>query len=800
MKALFFFKHFFRDLKNGELTLLAFIVFLTILGMSSALLFTAGVREGIENTAGTLLGGDRVLTSPQPLDASVLQLAKHYDLKTSQTLTFLSMLVHGEELALAEVKAVDSAFPLKGSIRAYPQLNEEEGTKNPTEINKDTEVYHEAKALSGIPKPGTVWLDPMLFTLLSLKMNDQVTIGNATFTVAAVLGFEPGRAGERLMLAPRAMMNREDVEKTGVIQTGSRETYNIYLSGNQKALQAFESQMIPKLNPTQRIIHATEGSMKNVFEQGESYIRVILIINFILAMLALSQIAQFFFKKQQRLVSLLRCFGADLQWLSFRLLSQVLFISLLAGSLGFLMALTAVRVAQKHLEKTFNFGIEMVWWSPLGLSFLILLVLLLVSVLPPLRELRALSPLNVLRSQDAPNVAGMSRMGDTLKRFLIKIFGGFGVGFRYGVSNLTRYLSGNIIQILAFSLIFMGLGLLWLLRTDLVQSWHKEIPMNAPNYFVINLGKEEGEAFQEMLQKDNIQYQGLYPIVRGRLLSKPQMQRLLNITYSNVLPKDNKILAGNWFSVGEETKEKKKKDALTPVSLEQGFAERMQIGLGDFLEFQFGDKNIAAQVASIRTVDWNSFHPNFFVIFPPGILEGLPYTLMTSFYVPPQKRPILKSLVQTFPSISLIDISALINYLMKIVGALSVGIEYLFAFTLSMAFLFFLCSIRVTLDERKKAAVIFRALGASHKRLGSLLLTEFMILGLISGILAGLGAIFAYAWLMKFVFKLPFELPYRLLIVGPLLTTALIVLGGFLGIRKSFRLSPARILSSRSGY
>lgn len=773
MKFGFFFKHIIRDLKSGELTLLSLISFIVVLGMSATFLLTSGVRSSIQNTAGTLLGADKVISSPLPIVDALPHLAQKFHLKTTSTLTFLSMLVQSETMALAEVKAIDNAFPLKGNLRAFKELGSEK------------------EILSGIPAPGTVWLDPLLFTLLSVKMNDTVMIGAANFLVKGVLAFEPGKA-ERLMLAPRALINLADVSKTAVIQEGSRETYHLYLAGNEKDLKDFEKAATPILNPSQRFVGSNEGSMKNVFDQAESYIRVILGINFILAMLALSQIAQFFFKKQERSIALLRCLGAPFRWIYYRILFQVGILSIMAGILGFLSALGMVLLVQKKLEKFFYFSLEPVWATSLLISFGLLLILLLISSLPALLNLRTQSPLTILRAQNMPSSVEVSAWAHSLKQFLISILGKKSVGFRYGISNVIRQLGENIIQILAFSLIFMGIATIWILKTELMQIWHKEIPRDAPNYFVINIGKEEVGTFKKALQGENIQDQGLYPIVRGRLLSKPEMQRLLNITYSDILPKDNKVVAGQWFTVEDRGK------AL--ISVEQGFAERMQIHLGDNLLFQFADKSISAKVSSIRTADWNSLHPNFFVIFPTKMLENIPSTFMTSFYLPPEKLSFLKLLIQNFPAISLIDISTLLQYLAQIISIVTLALEYLFFFTLIMAMLFFLSSISVTLDERKKTAIIFRALGVDNNHLFKILLSEFLILGILSGILAVLGATGLYAWLMKSIFKLPFEWPYIMMLVGPIIITLFIMMMGFFGVRQTFRVSPAQILSSRTGY
>lgn len=220
-----------RHLKNGELTLLNLTLLVTIFSLSTILFFTEGLRVTLFDKTGTLLGGDRVIRSPTPLDPSFKAQAEALNLQTANTMTFLSMLVYQDTLALAEIKAVDEHYPLKGSLQGTLTLFGPE------------QDFHD------IPEPGTVWLETNLFTLLGVKINDVIKIGEAHFRVARVLTFEPDRGGQGLAFAPRALMNLQDVDKTKVIQQGSRQTYQLGVIGNSEELDKFDAIVVQKYSP-----------------------------------------------------------------------------------------------------------------------------------------------------------------------------------------------------------------------------------------------------------------------------------------------------------------------------------------------------------------------------------------------------------------------------------------------------------------------------------------------------------------------------------------------------------------------
>ena len=226
-----------------------------------------------------------------------------------------------------------------------------------------------------------------------------------------------------------------------------------------------------------------------------------------------------------------------------------------------------------------------------------------------------------------------------------------------------------------------------------VHKWREapnHLPEDAPNHFVVNVLPDKVEAFRDFLRQADIDSAELYPLVRGRLVSingdrldervSPDDERAgavhreLNLTWSDTLPGDNSLTAGRWWQAGDEG------EAL--VSVETGVAERLNAKLGDQLTFSFGSGELTAKIVSLRTVQWDSFRPNFFMIFPPGVLDPFPATYMTSFYLPQQQKKGLARMIREFPAVTVIDLDRIMEQVRRILTQVTLAVEYVLVFVL----------------------------------------------------------------------------------------------------------------------
>jgi len=277
-----------------------------------------------------------------------------------------------------------------------------------------------------------------------------------------------------------------------------------------------------------------------------------------------------------------------------------------------------------------------------------------------------------------------------LVRVLSLLRGQVGVAWRYGLANIARRAQGSITQILAFGLGIMVLLLLSLVRSDLLSAWQSKLPVDAPNQFVINVHPGQVQPMQAFFAARGLQEARLHPMVRGRLTALNEnalsgadykedrarrlVEREFNLSWSAQPPEGNRIVAGNWWAEGTR--------AVPEVSVEKGLAETLGLKLGDKLTWRVADREMTVTITSLRSVEWDSFRANFFVIAPPGLLEDYPATFITSFHLPAEKRAWLAELVREFPNVTLIDVDALMTKVRSIMDRVNLSIQYVFLFTL----------------------------------------------------------------------------------------------------------------------
>jgi putative ABC transport system permease protein len=245
------------------------------------------------------------------------------------------------------------------------------------------------------------------------------------------------------------------------------------------------------------------------------------------------------------------------------------------------------------------------------------------------------------------------------------------------------------------------------------------------------------ENVSKFLAKDKIHVADIYPIVRGRLITlngRPiqnaipeaarnhnALHRDLNISSMTTFPDENKIVSGAAWNSNENGK--------LLVSVEKNMASDLHLKLGDKLGFQFGDEEVTAAVSNIRSVDWGSFHPNFYIIFPPETLDVFPSTFITSFHLASNQAVILNQLVREFPSVTVIDIASVLKQIQGFLSKISSALQYIFIFAILAAALIFIANLLASMDERRETYRLLRVLGASRKYIIGSLVVEFGFLG-----------------------------------------------------------------------
>lgn len=793
-----------RDFRAGELRLLGIAMLIAVASLTSVGFFTDRLSQALTREANQLLGGDLLLIADHPWPSPFAHEAGRRDLRALVSTTFTSMVSATGGAQLAGVKAVQPGYPLRGVLRTAPGLNQPDA------------VAH------GIPARGKVWLDERLTSALGVKPGDSIALGNGRFTVDAVLTFESDRGTNFFSIVPRLMMHADDVPATGLIQVGSRVTYRLHIAGEPKAVEDFRAWALPRLGRGEQLedINNARPEVRNALDRAQKFLRLAALLAVVLAAVAIGLAARRFMQRHLDGCAVMRCLGArQAQVLRIYAGEFVLFGGLMAA-LGSVLGYAAQFGLERMLAGLVRAALPQPSLWPAAQGFVVGLALLIGFVAPQLAPLGKVSTLRVLRREwrgAEPTAAASYGVGAAVLALLMlwvandlrlgaMIIGGFAAavgiyalfarqaliavghvrgaangGWRYGLANLRRRLGGSTIQAVALGLGITALLLLTLTRDDLLANWRQTVPPDAPNRFIINIQPDQLQPLQQFFAAQGLPEPDLAPMVRGRLTSvngKPvneadfqddRAQRLVerefNLSWADRLPEGNSIVSGAWF---------KGSGAEQGFSVEQGLATTLGLEFGDTLRFDIAGNRIEGRITSLRKLDWDSMRVNFFVIAPPGALDGFPASYITSFHLPADKGDFINRLVAAFPNLTVIDVAAILRQLQSVMDQLARAVQFIFSFALLAGVAVLFAALEATHDERQFELAVMRTLGARNRQLRAALAAEFAMLGSVSGLLAGFGASAISYALAHFVFKLPYQPGWLPLVVG--------LAGGLVGV------------------
>ena len=821
-------KLLWRDWRAGELTLLLASLVIAVGSVTTVSLFVDRLQQALLTESSTFLAADRVISSDEPIDAEIVDYATSLGLRTSETLGFLSMVFSEERAQFTSVKAVDQHYPLRGKLIAG-----DEPFVRGTPVDKG-------------PAPGEIWIESRLFPSLDVAPGDLLDVGVSSIPVTRVLIKEPDRGGGFSNAGPRVLMNMADVPATEVVQPGSRLTYRYLFAGERERLAQFETWVKPRLGLEARIFGVKEGAegIGNALDRGERFLLLGSLLGVVLAGVAIALAAQRYSLRHYDHVAIMKTLGATPR--SVDLVFITIFVTLgstatlFGAAVGYGMQMGVARILAPYIP------IELPEPSmrPVLLGLVTGFICLLSFALPPLLKLRSIDPVRVIR-RDLGDASVADRMtysfavlgtlglmwwySQDLKLTLI-IFSGsvislallFGVAFlllrsgrvlgmqagsawRLALAGMQRRGQENTLQILVFGLAIMLLLILYLVRTALITEWQSQIPPDAPNHFAINITPEDVQPIRTLLAENGVESQPLYPMIRGRVSSvngesasdrdkrlqhrgqeAPGSSSGRNLTWSGVLPDDNIVIAGEWWD--------EYYSGPPLVSLEKDLASRNQLKVDDELVFTIQGREVQTRIASIRTVAWDNMQPNFYIIFAPGTLEDFPSTFMTSFHLEKEQKLFLNDLLKAHPTMTVIEIDALIEQVQRIISQVSLAIELVLVLIVGSGGLVLLASIQASMDERMKQHAILRTLGASTKLILGSLAIEFCALGFFAGILATVGSEVTVFMLETEIFELDYEVNPELWVLGPVVGIVLIGAVGTFATRRVVDTPPASVL------
>ena len=815
-----------RDWKSGELTVLGIALIIAVTSLTAVAFLTDRVGHAVELRAAESLAADLRLGSSQPLSDAYYELAEKAGLQMASMTSMPSVVFNGDSNTLAAIRAVSPGYPLRGRLKIAGKL-----------LAIATQTDH-------IPASGEAWATTRLLARLGADTGSSITVGTATLIITRVLDFRPDQGWQFVDLAPTLLINEADLAKTTLIQPGSRVSYRMLFAGQQASVKTFKPMLEDLLSDAEQLsdIDDTNPQIRSAMDRAGRFLNLASLVSVLLAAVAVAMAARRFAKRHRDRIALLKCLGSQQAFILKLNLLQLSMLTVLGATAGIVLGYGAQEILAWVARDLIAQELPAPGISPIFLGFVTALFILCGFALPDLIQMGRTPVLRVLRHDVEPppiryglsyfagifavlallqwivaDIALVSGIAlGTAGTFMVLGLAGWlmvkatarfrgvaGVAWRYGLANLSRRGRESVVQVVAFGLGLMVLMLLTLVRNDLMETWRGSLPVDAPNQFMINIQPYEVPQMREFLSQHDMNVPRFVPLVRARMTAingknvnqisfeDPQGERWAkresNLSFANEIQLGNKLTIGQWWPADTDRHE---------VSVEQDFGRELGVKMGDELSFDIAGESVSATVTSFRTVEWDTFRPNFFMMFSPSALEGYPSSYISALYAGPDDDKKLLELMRKFPSVTVIDLDASLAQVRDVMDKASLAVQAVFLFTLFAGLAVLWAAVQSSLDERSFESAILRTLGASRSRVLSGVVVEFVAIGLLAGLMASSGASLAAWHLAVNVYELEFHFSPTLWLAGPILGMLFVGFSGMIATWRVVTHSPLTALRS----
>jgi len=847
-----------HELRRGELTIVVLAIMLGVASVFSLAGFSGKIKQALINESTSFIAADRVLQTSRPLalpnQASQEELltltaidkkSQQLEIKQAQQVLMSSMVFAGDNMQLVEIQSVSSGYPLRGELLV--SFDDNLNTTDIVHAPALGTVFVEEKLLS--------LLEVQLGDILDIGEASFVIKGIATQIPDA--SFSVFTSGVKVLVNIDDI-NATQLIKPGSRLTYkylfAGEDKNIESLDAWLKPQVNDSQRWYDIQSKQSPL----ANALNNAEKYLSLASLLGIILAAVAVAVASrryaekhQSSVAVYKAMGATSSHIK----KLYYLHWTLLS--LFSISLGLMFGYILAQIGLYAIQDYLPvnasvKAAGTSLLATLLTPLGFHPLFMAILTgiicsLAFAITPLRQLVATSPLAVIRSANLggagksvsskafyflpPFIALFSLLvlfskditlsftlliGGMIVSAILLVFGRLlmklsrsvgtksGAAWHLALANLQRRAHANSVQLVSFTIAIKLLLMIIVIKSALLSEWQAQLPAQAPNMFLVNIAQDQVEDVEQFIEQQNLVASDVYAVVRGRLtavnedkiakqVSKEQSDgsdngrkgvgRELNLTWRSQLPNENIIEQGAWWS-----------DDKAQVSIEQSIAERLNIQLGDNLTFQLGSEEFTVPVTSIRKVNWQSMQPNFYMIFSPQVLADFPASYISSLHVPLNKKKTMQVFLSTYPTISVIDVDAMISQLRKVIDQVSKAVEFILVLVVFAGCLVLIAQVQASMEEREREIAILRTIGAKGSLLRNSVLLEFVALGAIAGLMASVAMELTVYLLQSYLFEMQTSFHFEFWLLGIFAGAGFVGLVGLLSCWRLLSMSSVTLI------
>ncbi len=811
---------------------------LAVASVVAAFSFRDNLQSSIQAQSKSLLGADLSLESRAAFTAAEETLFGAIGGEQSRQIGFSSMAYFGRtgDSRLVQVRAISGEFPYYGAL--------------------ETEPAYSSSAFQAGPN---ALVDENVMLQFNARVGDRLRIGEEEFRIAGKLRRIPGESLAFSLISPRVFIPLRYLDRTGLLEKGSLVRYRVYFKlpegTDADGLVAKLSPEIERLRLRADTVSRRAASIAASTQNLARYLTLAVFVAVVLAGIGVASVVHVFARLKARSVAVLRCIGAGPGETACVHVIQICVLALASSLLGaaagvgaqyvlplalrdFLPVRTAITVAPSAIAAGLIVGI--------GTALLFALI--------PLVPLRRISPMLALRASfDAERpardpltwilyaLAGLavwafaawttgSRLSGTW--FSLGILAVFGVLFalargaslllrkaaprflwfswRQGLANLHRPNNQTAAVMLAIGLGTFLLVTLYTAQNTLVAQVARRGGAGEPNMVLFDVQRDQRAGVAALVRSQGVSLHEEVPIVTMRLTRVKDktvrelraeaqvpawtLRREYRSTYRSGLSTSEQILAGRWQAAANADADS------IPISIEEGLAKNLRVGLGDELEFEIQGVPLATRVASIRKVDWQRVQPNFFVVFPTGVLESAPqfFAVVARAGSAQAAADLQRVVVERFPNVSAIDLSLILHTLQSILSRVSAAMRFIALFTIVTGFAVLASAVLGSRSQRLRESILLRTLGAPRAQILGMVAAEYLLLGGTAGVagaVLGIGATWALSF---YFFSAPVMIDPRPVLAILALVTGATVLAGAAGCWGIFRRSPLESLRAES--
>lgn len=822
-------RHAARDARASRRRLALYT--LTIVAGVAALVairsFADNLTGSVDTEARVLLGADVELYRRTPLDGAVVELADRIGSDRAREVSFASMAYFPEsgDSRLASVRAVEPGYPFYGRLETTP-----------------------AAAADQYQELGGALVDRTLMLQFGAVVGDALRIGEVELPIVGSLDRIPGEVPTASLVGPRVFIPYRLLEATGLLRAGSRARYSLYLRVGESPARVTEivEQLRPEMRALELEVETVQYRQRVVGRALDNLYRFLYLAGFaalLLGGIGVASAIGLYARGKVADVAVLRCLGASPRTPMNAFLIQAAAIGAVGALVGIVLGVAAQSLLPRALAAFLPLPVPFaISWSALFEGFAVGLVASLLFAALPLVPLRRVTPLRALRAFADPRggaardpavwgiaaVLLLSAVGlagvhtgswrlaagltaglivailllgaaawalRALARRLLPSGSAFAV--RQGMANLYRPRNQTTLVVLTLGFGALVLGTLMLLQDSLLESLREASVTGDANLVLFDVQPDQIAGVRELLAGAGVPVLQQTPVVpmrlsglRGRPVaeiteeggaSRWALRRTYNSTYRDRLVATEEIIAGEW--IGSASLD----ETPVPVSLEEEIAADLGVGLGDALEFDVQGLPVPARVASLRRVDWQQVRPNFFVLFPSGVLEPAPQQIVIVGRVesPEVSAALQRDLVRRFSNVSVLDLGLVLRTVSAVLDQVALAIRFMTLFVIAAGVAVLVVSVRLSREQRQREAILLRTLGASRRQILRINAVEYAILGLLAAV-GGLGLALVGSWLLtRYAFESELTvapIPLLTILVAMVTLTLTIGLWGTRGI------------------